>query len=268
MKVSRRSALRLIGSSGTAMAVGLIPELGLTASGRGHGDDAGYENLTKNLRVRGLKDSELSTEVDRARADGKGGVLWNDLAARGLRPELQLAYGTRARLGDDGGYSGHFVAVPFASGDGRRAKLHYGVDMLGKHVAFASEWNATSPEIINVSEARGSLAYRRSTVRVAGETAVVEFADGRRKSADLSPLIHQGKAGLASVAAGPCSLNGLACVLACGTVVEWSCLYEFSVVCGGITALCPPCGGFCELVTIVVCTVTSIVSCYYVCQPC
>ena len=79
---------------------------------------------------------------------------------------------------------------------------------------------------------------------------------------------HQGKAGLASVAAGPCSLNGLACALPCGTVVEWSCVYEFGVVCGGITALCPPCGGFCELVTIVVCTVTSIVSCYYVCHPC
>lgn len=268
MKVSRRSALRLIGSSGTAMAVGLIPELGLTAPGRAYGDDDGYENLTKNLRARGLKGSELSTEVDLARADAKGGVLWNALTVDGLRPEFQLAYGTRARLGNEGGYSGHFVAVPFASGDGRRAKLYYGVDMLGKHVAFASEWNATSPEIINVSEARGSLVSRRSTVRMAGETAVVDFADGRRKRADLSPLIHQGKAGLASVAADPCSLNGLACVLACGTVVEWSCLYEFSVVCGGITALCPPCGGFCELVTIVVCTVTSIVSCYYVCQPC
>lgn len=260
--------LRLIGSSGTAVAVALIPELGLTTPGRGHGDNAGYENLTKNLRVRSLKGSELSTEVDRARADARGGVLWNDLTTRGLRPEIQLAYGTRVRLGDDSGYSGHFVAVPFASGDDRRAKLYYGVDMLGKHVAFASEWHATSPEIINVSEARGSLASRRSTVRVAGETAVVEFTDGRRKSADLSPLIHQGKAGLASVAAGPCSLNGLACALACGTVVEWSCLYEFSVVCGGITALCPPCGAFCEVVTIVVCTVTTIVSCYYVCQPC
>jgi hypothetical protein len=195
-------------------------------------------------------------------------VLWDDLAARGFRPELQLAYGTRARLGDDDGYSGHFVAVPFASGDGRRAKLHYGVDMLGNHVAFASEWNAASPETIKVSEARGSLAAQRSTVRVAGETAVVEFADGRRKSADLSPLIHQGKAGLASVAAGPCNLNGLACALVCGAIVEWSCAFEFSVACVGVTALCPPCGGFCALVTLVVCSLSTIVSCYYVCQPC
>jgi hypothetical protein len=250
------------------MAVALIPELGLTRPGRGQRDDTGYENITKNLRVRRLEGGELSTEVDGARADDQGRVLWEALTSRGLRPESQLAYGTRARLGDEGGYSGYFVAIPFASGDGRRAKLHYGIDMLGKHVAFASEWQATSPEIIDVSEVRGSRPFRRSTVRVAGETAVVEFADGRLKSADLSPLIHQGKAGLASVAAGPCSVNGLACVLACGTVVEWSCVYEFSVVCGGITALCPPCGGFCELVTIVVCTVTSIVSCYYVCQPC
>ena len=97
---------------------------------------------------------------------------------------------------------------------------------------------------------------------------MVEFADGRRKGADLSPLIHEGKAGLASVVAGPCSLNGLACQLACGTIVEWSCIYEFSVACGGVSVICPPCGIFCELITIVVCSVSTMISCHYICEPC
>jgi hypothetical protein len=266
MNVSRRSALRLLGSSGTAMAVGLFPELGLRGGG-GEEDDDGFEPLTRNLLTRPLRVTEIASESARARSDDEAGVLWRDLTSRGLEPDLGVAYGTRARLREDRTLAGQFLAVPFADGRDRRAKLYYGSDMLGKRVAFASEWKANAPEVIDLRDVKGGHATRRSTVKIAGEHVDVEFGDGRRKSADLT-FLHQGRRGSASVAADGCSLNGLACTLACGTVIEWSCLYEFSVACVGVTAICPPCGGVCEIVAIVVCTVTSLVSCYYVCQPC
>lgn len=267
MKVSRRSTLRWLGTSGTAAALGLFPELSVRGTNTEDQDEDGFEAVTRNLRARRMDGRELSVEFTRAQRDEHAGMLWRDLGSRGLQPALDLAYGSRVHITVDRTLAGHFMAVPFTDAGSRRAKLYYGSDAMGKRVAFATEWDAGAPGIVGVRDVNAGRARQRSTVRISAETAEIDFTDGGHKSVDLRP-IHQGRRGVASVSAGPCTLNGLWCELACGTVLEWSCLYETSVVCGGLALLCPPCAVVCEIVSIVVCTVAALTSCHFVCEPC
>lgn len=267
MKTSRRSVLRLLGTSTATVAVGLVPELGLRPKSPPV-DDAGFERPTKNLRTRRLDSAALAGAIRRARDFDEAAALWGGLLGQGLNPDLDLAYGSEAHLASDPGLGGHFIAIPFADAENGRAKLYYGVEAGGRVKSFASLWRTDDPQHVEVRAVESDRPVRRSTIAFRDEDAIVSFADGRRKVVRTHPG-HTGHGrGLASAVASPCGLNGVVCTVACELVVGLSCFAESTVVCLGVSLLCPPCGAICEVVTIVMCTVVTSYSCYYVCEPC
>jgi hypothetical protein len=200
-----------------------------------------------------------------ARSDKAGRLLWAALEIDGMTAQPSLAYGSRAHLKTDPHVRGHFVAVPFADGRGRSAKLYHGLEAQGGLKSFVVRWNDVDQRTAEVFDVQSAAARRRSTVFLGTAESTIVFADGSRRV--VRPAGRGRPPGLAAPNAD-CGVEGVMCAISCALVVELSCLYESSVVCGGLALICPPCGAVCEVVTVIMCSVVTSYSCYYVCRPC
>jgi len=263
--ISRRKVLSIVaaGAGGLiAKASGLMPEIAL--AGEPPGSTAG--TLTEgNMVIEQFDQAAVGRAIGAARADEQGRVLWAALEKDGMRPQPSLAYGSRAHIKTNPQLAGHFVAVPFSDGRGRYAKLYYGLEALGGLKSFVMRWNDADQKSVEVFDVQSGAARRRSRVLLGTDESTIDFADGSRR---VIRTPGRGRPpGLAAPAAD-CGVEGVMCTVVCTLTVELSCLYESSVVCVGLAAICPPCGAVCEVVTIVMCSVVTAYSCYYVCRPC
>jgi hypothetical protein len=263
--ISRRKVLSIVtaGAGGlVAKASGLMPEIALA----GETPSSIAATTTEgNLVIEQFDQAAIARALGDARSDRDGRLLWAALESDRMVAQSSLAYGARAHLKTDPQVRGHFVAVPFADGLGRSAKLYHGLEAQGGLKSFVLRWKEVDQRAVEVFDVQAGAARRRSTVFLGTAESTIVFADGSRR---VIPTPGRGRPpGLAAPAAD-CGVEGVICAISCALVVELSCLYESSVVCGGLTLICPPCGAVCEVVTIVMCSVVTSYSCYYVCRSC
>jgi hypothetical protein len=263
--LSRRKVLSIVaaGAGGlVAKASGLMPEIALAGEPPSSGAGATTEG---NMVIEQLDRAAIGRALGDARADGAGRLLWAALESDGMVAQPGLAYGSRAHLKTDPRLRGHFVAMPFSDGHGRSAKLYHALEAQGGLKSFVLRWNDVDQRTVEVFDVQSGAARRRSTVFLGTAEATIVFADGTRKVIRTS---GRGRPpGLAAPNAD-CGVEGVMCSIVCALTVELSCLYESTVVCGGLTIICPLCGAVCEVVTVVMCSVVTAYSCYYVCKPC
>jgi hypothetical protein len=245
-----------------AKASGIMPEIAIA------GEPSGLTGATTTeggLVIEAFDQAALSHAIGDARSNREARVLWETLEADGMRAQPGLAYGSRAQIKTNPQLRGHFVALPFTDGRGRSAKLYHALEAQGRLKSFVARWDDADQRTVDVLDVRAGAARRRSRVLVGSDESTIDFADGSRK------VVRTGGRGRPPGLAAPvadCGVGGVMCAISCGLVVELSCVYESTVVCGGLALICPPCGAFCAVVTVVMCSVVTSYSCYYVCGPC
>jgi hypothetical protein len=269
--ISRRKVLSIVaaGAGGlVAKASGLMPEIALAAEAptpAGPTSSSAGVTTEGNMIIEQFDRAAIGRALGEAQADKEGRLLWAALERDGMLARPSLAYGSRAHLRSDPQLRGHFVAIPFSDGLGRSAKLYHGLEAQGGLKSFVMRWDDVDQTNVSIFDVQSGTVRRRSTVLLGADASTIVFADGSRR---VIRTPGRGRPpGLAAPLAD-CSLEGVMCSIVCDLVVGLSCAYEATVVCVGLGMLCPPCGVVCEVVAIVMCSVVTSYSCYYVCRPC
>lgn len=265
-RLSRRNFVISVGavvSGAAAKAAGLLPETALAAQ---VAPPAGVLT-SKDIKIRDFSGEDLGRAFSTWRAAGEGRALWSESRRRGLDLDLSAARGTWAHARPHAPEEGFVVMIPLAGRGDVAGRLIFGMDVRGKAKSVLTTWSVDRPDVVSVYGApAGERPQKRSTVTFVNDAAFVDYPDGSRKVVRARPSSGKGP-GLAAPLAD-CGLNGIWCNIACDLAVGLACTIESAVVCVGVSALCPPCGAVCTAISFVVCTVTTTVSCYYVCQPC
>lgn len=246
-----------------ARAAGLIPESALAAQ---VAPPPGVVT-SKDIKMRELTPDEVGHALSAWRSTPEGRALWAESRRRGLDIDLAAARGSWAHVRPHAPDEGFVVLVPLMAGGDMAGRFIFGRDVRGEAKSMLTTWASGRSDVVSVYEAPGGEAIvRRSTVTFVNDAALVEFPDGSRKTVRARPSSAKGPGLRAPLA--DCGLNGVWCSIACDLTVGLSCSATAAVVCVGVSPLCPPCGLVCAVITVVVCSVTTSFSCYYVCQPC
>ena len=262
---TRRKILAASGSVAGALVAGVggvLPEARLPGAGRG----AEFSGISfRDLVIDQLQTVEVDALVGRSHAATGGQALWRQVSALGLQPDTSLSQGVSA----------YFKQAPTRVGTGFTVMLRRDGVIAGR-VAFGTDVQGVlhggiavvdpGSGAVDVHELGGSGVSYKSRVTFANGEAIVDYADGRRKSVPMPK--RQRPAGLAAVAASPCNVDCLACNLVCGTSCAFACGYEAFVVCAGADLLCPPCGLICTVFFLLVCGLVCSYGCYEVCAGC